>query len=154
MRMELNHSKSGILEIKKRGNLNLTPGSLILGLPVVETYKYLGIIIDRRLNMTYHLKKVRGKVYSTIKRFQPYFKKNQSQRVRRRLFQLFCAPIIEYASIAFLTVGKGERLAAQYRKYGRICLGLGFNTPNFLVYSLLGRNPVTRWNLSDQDTTQ
>lgn len=68
--MEVNKKKSGIMLHK--GKLNCTASSHISGvktlvhrkshIPIVDSYKYLGIMIDKHLNFQEHLSYIRDKI--------------------------------------------------------------------------------------------
>lgn len=62
--MELNKNKCGILNIKKRIN-NKYEYTKIFNIPQVKEYKFLGIILDEKLNLDQHIQYIKIK---TIKR--------------------------------------------------------------------------------------
>ena len=59
--IELNADKSGILEITpKRVKTTMQVGSKFEGIPVVEEYKYLGLLMDNKLSGENHARKLFG----------------------------------------------------------------------------------------------
>jgi hypothetical protein len=58
--MDLNKGKCGILKIKRRLNKNGIYET-INGIPQVKQYKYLGIILDEKLDFKEHLKYIKTK---------------------------------------------------------------------------------------------
>ena len=64
--MKLNKGKSGIMFHEKKGR-KLKKEKRIEDIPVVEEYKYLGVWIDKNLNMNKHLGHIYGKVERAMK---------------------------------------------------------------------------------------
>ena len=68
--MEVNKKKSGIMI--HRGKLKYTSSTTISGvktymhkrslIPIVDSYKYLGIVVDKHLNFQEHLSYIRDKI--------------------------------------------------------------------------------------------
>ncbi len=105
--ISLNPAKSGILEVPpKYGNTALEVGSSLDGIPVVNSYKYLGVWIDQKLSPKRHLdflfgaKKTRssdgeakkGKVNYLVNSLGPCFK-DISFSYRTNLWITFIRPL-------------------------------------------------------------
>ena len=48
--IEINRSKSGILEVRKDKRTPITKATVLKGIPIVTEYKYLGVMVDDCLN--------------------------------------------------------------------------------------------------------
>ena len=72
----LNESKSGVLEIvPHRKKLSLAPGTSIDGIPVVNSYRYLGLIIDNKLTGDSHIAYLNSKISFLNIRLAPLLSK-------------------------------------------------------------------------------
>jgi hypothetical protein len=101
--MALNKSKSGILTIfpKKPNDENPQPIDHIKEIPLVEKYKYLGIVIDKNASLNLHMNDLKKKVGFIRHRYSFIFSKN-SIRFRRNAFQVFIAPLFTQLCGAFI----------------------------------------------------
>ena len=64
--MTINKKKSGIMlhrgKLKATSTCNGTQVHNISQIPIVDTYKYLGILIDKHLNFQAHLNYIKDKI--------------------------------------------------------------------------------------------
>ncbi len=62
--MRLNKDKCGILFINKKKNFTIWEQNTrhIFGIPIVKQYKYMGIILNKRLEPTEHLTELQRKL--------------------------------------------------------------------------------------------
>jgi len=87
--------KSGIVEmLPKRKKAQLEVGSLFENIPVMENYKYLGLVIDRKLDGDLQMKKMQQKIDSLHSRLAPILGK-VSTDYRINLWKLLVKPLFK-----------------------------------------------------------
>jgi len=71
--IRLNPQKSGIMEMisSKRRKVNLQIGSCCNGIPAIESYRYLGLVLDNKLKGDSHVKKTKAKLSFLASRLAP-----------------------------------------------------------------------------------
>jgi len=137
-----NKNKSGILCVKLKKHSKFDPSGTINGYPFVETYKYLGVTIDRLLNFRNHIAKLTKKInFITFKLaliprlgLTPFFFIN--------LWQIFCKSLLDYGNIVYkyTTQETLEEIKRLYRSSLKKVLRISSSTPNQLVECLMGNN--------------
>jgi hypothetical protein len=65
--MKINKEKSGLLLLHPKRGRNKKTGAYYEGYPIKKEYKYLGVIIDNRLNFIPHLNYIKEKIKKGIK---------------------------------------------------------------------------------------
>ena len=95
LHMKLNLNKCGIIF------LNGTPPTLkkgkskdILGIPIVKSYKYMGIMLDKKLNSNLHIKTLQGKAIRTLKLMNILSFKNAPPQVRLHALKSFLLGLV------------------------------------------------------------
>jgi hypothetical protein len=91
--MEVNRAKSGILAIN---GVNLSPGTEAHGYPVVETYKYLGLLMNGKLDLKDHLKLINRKANFTAYRLYG-LRKLDDVKLNMSMFKLCIMPVYRLA---------------------------------------------------------
>ena len=148
--IKLNPDKCGILEIpSKYHHHTLEIGSKLEGIPIVEEYKYLGLILDNQMNGNKHLnklfgwkdqagKKHNGKIKFLKNNLSPLIK-NISLDYRINLWQVLIRPLfIPLALLSnFLCQTSKEQMARKLKKTIKWFLGLNKNTPDEIVFHLV-----------------
>lgn len=86
--MEVNHTKSGILSID--GDEFGTDGTM-LGYPIVKSYKYLGMIINGKLDLKDHLKQINRKAGHICNKLYG-LRRLDNLKLNTNLFNIFIAP--------------------------------------------------------------
>ena len=76
--MQINKKKSGIMFFKKRKTKQKENDNMILGYPIVNEYKYLGIYLDDRMNLNRHIEHIKEKIIKGMKMAQIIKWKNSS----------------------------------------------------------------------------
>ncbi len=145
-RMEVNKSKSAIMQIKSTRvtKVHLTTEiKEYLGYPVVTKYKYLGIIVDETLSLKDHLTYLRQKVDQTVFNFRVLGKKNFEVKNWISIYKIFVIPHILYAMVAVEATKKitkrKELLKIAVTGFKRF-MGLKKTTETNLLYELLELN--------------
>lgn len=86
--MQINNSKSGIMWIYSKNEHPIPPDKIIEGIPVVPSYKYLGIDIDMRGDTKKHLKRIQRKINFVYLRLLPLLN-STSFEMRKSLWECF-----------------------------------------------------------------
>ena len=148
--IHLNPSKCGILEIPpKYGDRSLEPGTMFEGLPVVVSYKYLGVWVDSKLSPQEHLnylfcarkskedggKKI-GKINSITKCLSPCFK-NISHDYCTNLWITFIKPLFLPLSAFGPILTNSERISIEAKL--RVSLKKFLRLPRNFSVDLLGQ---------------
>ncbi len=93
--ISLNANKSGILEVlHRRGKPLLQIGECIEGIPVVQSYKYLGLFIDNKLTGDAHLRAMNQKIGFLTTRLAPLLSKI-STTYRVNLWKILIQPLFK-----------------------------------------------------------
>ena len=64
-------------------------------IPVVKSYKYLGVEIDNKGNIGEYIEKIKNKTIKKAKTLYPLLK-NLSMRKRLTLFKCYAEPLFQY----------------------------------------------------------
>jgi len=97
----INDKKSGIVEfVRRRGpsKQTLAIGSLFEGIPILHSYKYLGLYLDNRLTIKPQLAYINDKVKFICFKFRPLLD-NISAGYRKNLWSTFIRPLFELLAI-------------------------------------------------------
>jgi hypothetical protein len=94
--MSLNKQKSGIVPFYKRRTKARNIGDDMNGIPILEEYKYLGTIMDRKLTLSSQLKCIEEKARFTHYKLFPYLKIATADS-RRDMWQLLIVPLFNAA---------------------------------------------------------
>ena len=96
--------------------LNLKSEKVIL--PLVRTYKYLGIHVNRNLRITDHLKFLRKKTNFIINAFISIRKASLSVKFCHNTWQLFIRPLLDYTStyLSYVPACDKELIWVMYRQ--------------------------------------
>lgn len=130
--MALNRGKSGIISKRRR------TGSDIKGIPVCESYNYLGVLIDSSLSIKPHLKHLRKSLFNKCIMIRKLTNKSTIFQ-KLMLFQILIKPIIMYATPATESTNRlnhHSQLKAIHRKCIRIVLCIGMNVKNTIVNAI------------------
>jgi len=158
--IKLNLEKSGILEIVPKGLSQSFVGNKFEGVPVVSEYKYLGLVLDNKVNGSKHTdklfgfrdengKKQRGKIKFLKYNLSPLLK-DISVDYRVNLWQILVRPLFLPLALLknFLCKSTAEEIKRKLQKSLKWFLGLARNTPDEVVFSLF--NPIhTGWSYRD-----
>jgi hypothetical protein len=103
--MRLNKQKSGIMIMlpSKKEREDIPPVS-IRGIPIVNKYKYLGVVLDDETSLNLHLKNLKKKIGHINLQIGYIFKKN-SLGLRRNAFEVFINPSSSIYVVSLSTLG-------------------------------------------------
>jgi hypothetical protein len=73
--LQINSKKSGILQICPRMSAPTITARSVAGIPVVSSYKYLGIHLNNKLSLDHHIGKIKPKIRYLAWRLAIYPKK-------------------------------------------------------------------------------
>jgi hypothetical protein len=137
--LKMNFSKCGILQLTKHtANREFQPGSLLHDVPVVTSYKYLGITLDEALTIRPHLANLNKKLsFISLKtRSTP----NTTPELRRILWNGFARPHAEYVAPLLCTQRQTEvrECLVLIKKSFKSCVGFHLRTPSNVVSIFLG----------------
>jgi hypothetical protein len=96
--IEVNFDKSGIIVVRDDGK---TPRT-IMNYPVVQTYKYLGIVLDGKMSPHRHLSKLGEKLAEYLKKNYMLHKKYFSPYTLVRLTEYFVRSRLAYGMCCFM----------------------------------------------------
>jgi len=100
--LNLNESKSGVMEFLPRqgGNLTLNIGQEFEGIPIVACYKYLDVWIDQKLTMELQIEHIKSKSdWISIKMW--HLLKRISLDYRKNLWTILIRPLFDQISILY-----------------------------------------------------
>ena len=135
------------LDVRKLPKITLS-GNII---QFVENFKYLGVILDNKLNFRPHAQNIyklaSHKIYVLLK-IRPYI----TEKVALRIYKTKILPYIDYGDIFYMSttnevLDKLDKL--QYRAL-RICLGTTYRTPRV---ELIQRTTFTTFTKTQKDGT-
>ena len=134
----LNPQKSGILEVvPSRKKPELTVGSLVSGILIVDNYRYLGLVLDPQLNGEAQLKKMQQKINFLHYHLAPILRQ-VSPNYRINLWKLLVRPLFKpVIGISYLnTKTRMNKLEISLKKSLKSFLGLSIRTPNGVLEKL------------------
>jgi len=148
--IKLNPDKSGILEVLPKGeSASLEIGKRFEDVPVVEEYKYLGLVLDNKLDGSRHIEKLfgykdkegkkrKGKIDFLKYNLNPLIR-NISMDYRTNLWQILIRPLFIPIALlsSFLCQTTINSIERKLRKSIKWFLGLSRNTPNETVSALV-----------------
>lgn len=112
----------------------------------VNSFRFLGIIFDSKLNWTDHVRKVEEKCKKilNIMRCLTGSEWGASQRALRDLYVALMRPVIEYGSVVFRSASKTsiKKLEAIQNQALRICCGAIRTSPACAVQVEMGELPL------------
>ena len=148
--IKLNPDKSGVLEVCPKGaSATMLVGRKFEGIPVVQEYKYLGLILDGKISGKRHLEKLFGYVDETGKRHDgkvDFLRRNLSPLIKNisidyriNLWQILIRPLFIPLALlsSFLCESSLGLIEARLRKSIKWFLGLSRNTPNQVISTLV-----------------
>ncbi len=134
-KIKLNPNKSGILEVThRRGRKLLEIGSSIEEIPVVESYRYLGLVVDGKLTGDAHLKAMSKKIEFLNFKLAPLLSKI-SITYRVNLWRILVQPLFK-PMLAILSGNNQSRVKnLQSRLKGSLkkFAGLSKNTADVVI---------------------
>jgi len=92
--LKVNNNKSGILQICGRNAKPSISMKTVLGIPVVESYRYLGLYLNSKLSVDHHLEKTRKKIEYLAGRLAMIPKAN-TIRLKANMWHVFIRPYID-----------------------------------------------------------
>ena len=134
--MQLNKNKSGILTINRKEEMQ--EGENIEGIPLVRTYKYLGIIINEKFDIKDHIKSLKRKINFIQRKFFYVFRKN-SVKFRINSFQVFMSPLFSHLNgiLYFMNQTEKMKIINLWKRTFKKFLGIKINTRNELLMEFL-----------------
>jgi hypothetical protein len=136
---KLNASKSGILEIvHPRSKLSLPLGSNIDQIPVVDSYKYLGLEIDHKLNGDLHILKLKKRIQFLTLKLAPLLAKI-SLDYKINLWKTLLRPLFNpmLAIMAHNNKGRVKALERLLKGSFKRFVGLSISTQDNILRKLI-----------------
>ncbi len=146
----LNKKKSAIMPLVKRKLPQEEWEEEILGIPLVKSYKYLGIIFTYDMKFGHTLEKTSGDI-KELKNFYIIGKKDVPLKLRLNIWKTYYYSKILYPLIALILMNKTEALKIEARISGMFkrCLGLNRRLKRDTMYNWIQElGPRTRAELS------
>ncbi len=143
--LKINLSKSAIIEFMPRRSYPgdaMRIGSVFEGFPVVNSYRYLGILLTPRLSLKDHCDWAARKMDFIYAKLAPVIFK-VTPKYRYNLWSTFIKPVLEpIAMLSFMesTATGKETCDGLYRKSIKLFLGLLKNVQNNIVEHLVEYN--------------
>lgn len=136
--IQLNPSKSGIVEMTpRRAKKTSMLGSNLEGIPVVESYKYLGLIMDKKLTGDQQVEAMLGKIRFLDRCLAPLLSR-VSVDYRINLWKILIRPLFK-PGIGIMFLNNKTRLLQLQRalkKSLKKLAGLHIRTPDILLEKL------------------
>jgi len=138
----LNPTKSGILEVvPRRGKISLDVGTKISDIPVVQSYRYLGLLLDGKLTGDLHIQQMNKKIYFLNEKLAPLLTK-VSLDYRINLWKALVRPLYN-SSIAIMyhnNLTRINKLESNMRMSFKRFVGLSITTSNSVLNCLIDFN--------------
>ena len=137
----MNNKKSAIIEFRNRhSKIQKLKVTSFGDIPVVNQYRYLGLIFDQKLSINAHLYHINKKISFQLHALTKILN-NITAGYRKNLWMTFIKPLFELASLLYYTEpaksNKDKLERCFYQSFKRI-VGLGKTTPNTIVRELCG----------------
>ena len=149
-RIKLNGAKSTLLIINRLSNMPQEDLSIQLFNDIVrpvDSARYLGVQIDKRLNFNEHFRQVEKKATSRLNIFKMLAKNGVNNSTMIRLYKTYVRPLFEYGSISFLPSKGIKRLQQIQNEFIRISLRFPRYLRTDLIHEAAGLELVeTRLN--------
>jgi hypothetical protein len=142
--MILNKKKSGIVNFIKRKQRKVQDlvSKEVEGIPILESYKYLGTMLDYKLRLGPQLKYIRKKSADMFVKLYPYLSKASADG-RRDMWQTMVMPLFT-ATLALLNVEQSktdrENVDRLWRMTFKQYLMIPQSTDSNLTYQMINRN--------------
>ena len=138
--LTLNKKKSGILQIVNSRQKVTISMKEIMGIPIVPSYKYLGINLNNKIQIEHHMSKIKPKINYLTYRLKLIPHKQASHYLRANLWNVFIRPLITM-SLIFAThatsTSKNNIEKWARSTFKKIC-GLSPTVNNLIVEKLIG----------------
>jgi len=141
--LRINFKKSGLLPLfkSKKEWTRHCFNDVICGIPIVNEYKYLGVIISSNLSMQSQVNLIKKKITYLAKCFYCFKNKTDDLRFAYNTWQIFIRPLLDYTFVAAAyCIDSKDQIAKLYRSSIKIMLGLKDNAENYLVDSIIQYN--------------
>jgi len=152
--LTINFKKSGLLHVRPshgthlktilspyidNEELKIEVSKEIYRLPVVRCYKYLGMTINERLDMSDHLKYLKQKINCLAYSFYAVRKVSLDVKFNQNIWQLIVRPLLEYAQnyVSYLSGREKKKLEVLYRTSLRLFIGFKKRVSNSIVDNLI-----------------
>ena len=140
--LSINKKKSAILEFCGRRSKKsvLNTDETLNGFPIVESYKYLGTWLNKKLTLADQIKQILNKTYFIRNRLSPALY-NASLDFRKNLWQIFVLPMYEFALPIYsaeCTTSWREKLNKLLRASFRSYVGLKKTVKLDMLTKLMG----------------
>jgi len=145
--MKLNKGKSAVVEfIPRRTHSRFIIGSQIMGIPIQDKYKYLGLWLNRKLTLDDQIEHIRKKSDFIKVKLGPVLSVC-SLGYRKNLWELFIRPLFEFT----LPINYFERASSRKEELKRVLkhtfkgfTKLSKTVPDSLINSLCGYDIAVR----------
>jgi hypothetical protein len=142
-KMKMNKKKSGILLLNKKKEEPLPEP--LNGIPYVETYKYLGVVMNSQFTIKDHIKKLEKKINFICCKLYYVFKKN-SIKFRINSFNVFIAPLFSQMNglIYFMNKSEKTKYLGLWKLTLKRMIGLNRNVKNTIFNKFVPYNPIKK----------
>jgi len=140
--LNINKKKCGILQVVASRNKVTVSDGEIQGIPVVRSYRYLGVHLDNKLNPIHHVKMMKQKISYLIYRLKWLPWKYTSVRLRHNLWTVFIKPLVDLGVMLGYDSCKTQKqkLLVWGRSTFKQLMGLGRGVSNRIVDKLMLTN--------------
>ena len=97
------------------------------------------------MTLKVHMSEIETRVRKTYFKFRPFLGHKNEISIRRRLFQIFCGCLFDYAAVAMIAAGKSTEWQMKYRKWFRKFSSIGANVSNRITEHIMGTVIYKRW---------
>jgi len=130
-RITINANKTAAVIFSKKNKIKLSPLTLNnADIDYVESHRYLGVDLQRRLNWTTHCTRIRGKAKGALRSLGPLIRSRLPLSTKLLLFKTYIRPVMTYAAPAWAFIPKSSKkyLQAVQNKFLRIIGGYDYDT--------------------------
>ena len=134
-------------KLEKKIKADMTAGAKTLkGIPIVNSYTYLGFEFDKKGSLDKFIKRIRKKTFAIAAKIKQVTDKMPLYK-RAILVKVLKVSNFDYIGPIILLANKGEilRIRRTIRRLTRMILGLGFNTKNGIVERIVSPYRETLW---------
>lgn len=128
-KIRINPEKTAVVFHSRRKSKQLPPSSIIINgssIPVTANAKYLGVIIDNRVNFKNHIEATVMKANNRGRMLYTYLRKHSfaTKKLKLKLYKTYIRPILSYASpiISYAAQSNRNKLQICQNKFLRLAL--------------------------------
>ncbi len=135
--MKVNPTKCGYLAFNFDSRTTINPLSCPLNIPVLNSYKYLGLKLDASLNPMHHVCSLERKINYILNQMYGVLKRHNT-RLSLNLYLMLLCPLYRLGIVYYknISLAAKEELERHMRKTLKRCMCLPINTANATMDSV------------------